>query len=346
MTTNYKKISIIVPCRNEEKFIDSCINSIVDNDYPKELTEVFIIDGISTDNTQNIINQYVKKFQYIKLLLNPQKTVPFALNKGIEAATGDFIIRLDAHSIYPKNYFSQLIYFQQQTNADNIGGVWITQPANNSLTARVIAIATSSGFGIGNAQYRLKNTGKEPFEVDTVPFGCYKKEVFKKIGLFEPELTRNQDDEFNARLIKNGGKIILVSSIEIQYFARENLYKTFKMFYQYGLFKPLVNKKIGTPATIRQFIPLFFVLFLFSLPFFIFLSKITAIFGIFILVLYFSLSTLFSIKIAFAKKDFLLLSVLPLVFFIIHFSYGIGYIKGIFKFLIFNEKNITIQSSR
>lgn len=346
MTTNYKKISIIIPCRNEEKYIADCIDSIIENDYSNEFIEVFLIDGMSTDNTQTIINQYVKKYSYIKLLFNPQKTVPYALNKGIEQATGDLIIRLDAHSKYPKNYFSQLIHNQQLTNADNIGGVWITEPANNTLIAKAIAVATSSGFGIGNARYRLTNQAKEPFEVDTVPFGCYRKEVFEKIGLFDAELVRNQDDEFNARLIKNNGKIFLVPSIEIVYFARENLSKMFKMFYQYGLFKPLVNKKIGKPATFRQFVPLFFVLFLFSLPFFVFLSKITAFWAIFILVLYFFISILFSTKIALAKNDFALLGLLPLVFFTIHFSYGFGYINGIFKFLILGQKNITIQSSR
>jgi len=341
-----QKISIIIPCRNEEKYIKNCLLSVIENDYPHDLVEVFVIDGNSDDKTLEIIHEISAKFPFIKLLHNPEQTVPYALNRAIKAASGDFVIRLDAHSVYPNNYFSELLKYQKQTNADNIGGVWITKPANNSLVSQSIAIGSSSIFGVGNAQYRIPNKSSEPIQVDTVPYGCYKKEVFENIGLFEPVLTRNQDDEFNARLIKNGGKIYLVPSIKIIYFARENLKKMSKMFYQYGLFKPLVNKKVGSPATARQFVPLLFVMFLLAAPFFIILNKITAILTLLGLSLYVVLNFLFSFKTATDEKNLKLSLILPIVFFIIHFSYGLGYILGIFKFIIFQQEKTNIKTSR
>ena len=255
-----KRVSIIIPCRNEEAFIGKVLENIVHQDYPADLTEVFVIDGKSNDKTAEIIKGYSEKHSFIHYLENPQKIVPFALNKAIKQSSGEIIIRMDAHAVYPNNYVSKLVEGLADYKCENVGGVWITKPGNDSVKAKAIALATSHPFGIGNAYYRLPN--QKPKEVDTVPFGCYSRNVFDKIGYFDEELTRNQDDEFNARLIKNGGKIYLLPEIQIIYFAREKLRKISKMFYQYGLYKPLVNLKIGKPATLRQFAPssLFYIL--------------------------------------------------------------------------------------
>jgi len=331
-----KKISIIIPCRNEEKFIANTLESIINGSYPLEKMEILIIDGMSDDTTREIVGKYEKKYPQIKLIDNPQKTVPYAMNYGIKEAKGEVIVRLDAHSIYPSDYIEKLVYWLEKLDVDNVGGVWDTTPANDSLEAKAIALATSHPFGIGNAQYRISNK-KEPYEVDTVPFGCYKKEVFEKIGLFDTDLTRNQDDELNARLIQNGGKIFLIPDLKIKYFARDKFSKMFKMFYQYGYFKPLVNLKLRQPATVRQFVPLLFVLFLIFGILFSFLSKIffyLFILGIFI---YFGADCLVSFKISKRENNFKLLPYLVLSFFLIHFSYGIGYLKGIMDFVILKK---------
>jgi len=329
-------ISIIIPCRNEELYIENTLNSIINNDYPLENLEILISDGRSNDKTREIVQDFEEKYIQIKLIDNPEKTVPYAMNYAIKEAKGEIIIRLDAHSIYPPDYISKLVYWIQELNADNVGGVWETTAANDTLEAKAIAYSTSHSFGIGNAQYRISNR-LEPYEVDTVPFGCYKKEVFENIGLFDIDLTRNQDDELNARLIQNGGKIFLIPDLKIKYFARDTFSKMFKMFYQYGLFKPLVNLKLKQPATIRQFIPPLFVLFLVIGTLFSSVSVIFLYIYIIGISLYFGINILVSLMLSKKKKDIRLVIYLIISFTLIHVSYGIGYLKGILDFTIFKK---------
>ena len=331
-----KTVSIIIPCRNEEKFIVNTLDSIINGSYLLENMEILIVDGMSNDKTREIVKEYEKKYSQIKLVDNPEKTVPYAMNYGIQQAKGDIIIRLDAHSIYPKDYVEKLVYWIEKLNADNVGGVWDTTPANDSLEAKAIALATSHPFGIGDAQYRISNKTK-PYEVDTVPFGCYKKEVFEKIGLYDTDLTRNQDDELNARLIQNGGKIFLIPDLKIKYFARDKFSKMFKMFYQYGYFKPLVNLKLKQPATIRQFVPLLFVLFLIGGSILSFVSKIFLYLFLLGLLIYFVVNLFVAFKIAKREKNVRLFPYLIISFFLIHLSYGMGYLRGIMDFVIFKK---------
>jgi len=330
------KVSIIIPCRNEESFIFNTLLSIINSEYSLELMEILIIDGMSDDKTKKIVKEFEYKYSQIRLLDNPNKTVPYAMNIGIKEAKGSIIIRLDAHSVYPIDYISKLVYWIEKLDVDNVGGVWDTMPANDSLESQAIAYSTSNSFGIGNAQYRISNK-VEPYEVDTVPFGCYKAEVFDKIGLFDLDLTRNQDDEFNGRLIQNGGQIFLIPDLKIKYFARENFNKMFKMFYQYGYFKPLVNIKLDVPATLRQFVPPSFVLFLIFGTIFSFFSKVFFILFLIGLAVYFSVNSLVSYKISKKKKNFKLFPYLVKSFFLIHLSYGIGYLKGVLNFTILRK---------
>ena len=332
----HELISIIIPCKNEEKYIANTLDSIIEGDFPFENLEVFVVDGMSEDNTQDILQKYMQKYSQIYIINNPQQTVPYAMNYGIEAANGNTIIRLDAHSIYPKNYISELVKYLNKLDADNVGGVWDTIPANDSLEAKAIAYASSHPFGIGNAQYRISNK-QEPYEVDTVPFGCYKKEIFEKIGLYDTDLTRNQDDELNARIIQNNGKIFLIPSLKIKYFARDQFSKMFKMFYQYGYFKPLVNMKLLKPATLRQFVPVIFVLFLLvGALLSLFVSSTSYIFRAG-LIFYFTVNMIVSFLIAKNQKNLMLIPYLMYTFFLIHLSYGLGYLMGIIDFMIFKK---------
>lgn len=321
-------ISVICPIYNEEKYIGKCIESIMQQDYPKENMEVLFVDGMSTDRTREIIAEYLPLCPYIDVLDNPQRIVPPALNVGIKAAKGEVIIRLDAHAVYPQNYFSVLERKLQELGADNVGGICRTLPVNDSVVCKAIAIALSSSFGMGNSYFRI-GASKEMC-VDTVPFGCFRREIFDKIGYFDEELVRNQDDEFNGRIVKNGGKIYLIPSLVIDYYARDTIKKVRKMFYQYGLFKPLVNKKLGSPATLRQFFPLCFVCglivgTLLSLCFKVILLLYLGIIGLYIL-----LALTFSFK---ETKNVKQIVILPWVFFSIHVSYGWGYLNGLWKIL-------------
>lgn len=334
MTETEPFVSIVIPCRNEERFIGRCIDSVLQQDYPMNDIEVLIVDGRSNDKTREIVLDFAAKYPFIKLLDNEKKIVPSALNAGIRSARGEIIVRMDAHSIYAFDYISKCLRYLEEFGCDNVGGIWITKPGNDTVIARSIAVALSHPFGVGNAYYRIGSP--EPRFVDTVPFGCYRKEVFEKIGFFDEDLVRNQDDEFNMRLIKNGGKILLAPEIVSNYYARETFSKLWKMYYQYGYFKPLVAQKVGAVLTVRQLVPTLFtgsllgtlLLSLFYKPFiwlFVFIIAIYALVNI-------PLSFLIAVK-----KRLEYFFVLPVTFATIHFGYGIGYLKGILDFVILRK---------
>lgn len=321
-------LTVICPIYNEEKYIAECIDSILQQDYPKGDMEVLFVDGMSTDRTRKIILQYIEHYPFIHLLDNLQRIVPPAMNIGIKAAKGNIIIRLDAHAFYPENYFSVLACQLNKLGADNVGAVCRTLPANDSFKCKAIAAALSSSFGMGNSYFRVGT--KDIMKVDTVPFGCFRRDLFDRIGYFDEELIRNQDDEFNGRIIKNGGSIYLLPHLIVDYYARDTIAKVRKMFYQYGLFKPLVNKKLGSPATIRQFFPLLFVLGLIVGGVLSCFSQFVSILYLSVISLYLLLALFFSIKNGESLKQFLFMI---WTYFSIHVSYGWGYLAGIYKIL-------------
>lgn len=324
-------ISIVCPIYNEEKHIAECLDSIIRQDYPHDQMEVLVVDGMSTDRTREIVQEYTEKYPFIFLLNNPKRIVPVGLNTAIRVAQGDVIIRMDAHASYPDNYFSVLVEKLYALNADNVGGLCRTLPARETPVCEAIAAALSSPFGMGDSHFRI-GTNKE-MQVDTVPFGCFRREVFDRIGYFDEDLIRNQDDEFNGRIIKYGGRIYLIPSIVVDYYARDSFGKVSKMFYQYGLFKPLVSKKLGSPATARQFFPFFFVLgLIFGLPL-SFAHPIFCFVYIAVILFYLFLSAYFSIK---QFKDPKRVLLLMATFAIIHVSYGWGYLCGLVK-IAFNK---------
>lgn len=332
-------LSVICPVYNEEKYIAQCIESILEQDYPKDCLEVIFADGMSTDRTRSIIAEYSTRYPWIFLIDNPERIVPPALNAAIKVSHGDIIMRIDAHAVYPSNYFSKLVLALSKLKADNVGGVCVTLPMNDTPIAKAIAFVLRSRFGMGNSSFRVGV--KETKQVDTVPFGCWPRSVFEKVGYFDLDLVRNQDDEFNGRIIKNGGKIYLIPEVEIKYYARDKIGKIWMMFYQYGLFKPLVNKKLGSPASLRQFFPLFFVLGL------IFGALIGVIYPS-LFYLYFSvvffyliLSVLFSLKVT---HNPIIMFWMVISYIIVHIGYGWGYLCGIFK--IFARRDFIVKSNR
>jgi glycosyltransferase involved in cell wall biosynthesis len=246
-------VSILIPCRNEREHITPCLDSILAGDFPLDDLEVLVIDGMSDDGTAEIVRTYAVIHQVVRLICNPQRIVSSALNIGIGAARGEIILRMDAHVEYPSNYVSGLVRWLEQTGADNVGGCCVTLPSSGTPMARAIAVGLSHRFGVGDALFRLGVT--EPRRVDTVPFGCFRKTLFTRVGLFDEELVRNQDDEFNLRLIRAGGTVLLVPGIVSYYRARATLGRLARMFYQYGYFKPLVARKVGRVMTLRQLVP-------------------------------------------------------------------------------------------
>ena len=314
------KISIIIPIFNEEQYIAKCLESIIESDYDKNKMEVLLVDGGSTDKTLDIIDGYQQKHSLFKLLRNPDRTVPFAMNMGIKAACGEFIVRLDAHAMYPKDYFSKLIDYHQKLQADNVGGVVVTAVRHKNNVSHAIKNVLSDKLGVGSA---FRSGVKEIKEVDTVPFGCYKKEVFDKVGLYDERLTRNQDIELNKRLKRAGGKIFIVPDIESTYYARESFKALAKNNFQNGRWNMLTAYYTNSFSSLspRHYVPLLFVLGI-VLPLFC-----CYLFSLTVLLFYVSVITARSLQIKHNTTIYHQIA----AFVILHFSYGFGEIVGIMQ---------------
>lgn len=251
-------VTIVVPCRNEERYIVECLDSILACDYPPDRLEVLVVDGMSDDGTRTVLAEYAARNPLVRVLDNPRRITPVALNLAIRAARGEVIVRMDAHVVYPRNYVSRLVAALDEFGADNVGAVLRTLPANQTAMAKAIAIGMSHPFGVGTSYFRIGTD--QPRWVDTIAFFCIRRATFDRVGMFDEELIRHQDGEFNARLIRSGGRILLIPDVVSYYYARATLRQVGRMFYQYGYFKPLVAKKLGRFMTVRQLIPPGFVL--------------------------------------------------------------------------------------
>jgi len=322
------QVSVIIPCRNEEKFIRKCLDSIIVQDFPKEELEILVVDGMSGDKTREILKKYQEKYSFIKVLDNPKKITPSDLNIGIKNSKGDIIIRMDSHAFYQKNYISRCLNYLERYKADNVGGAVRTLPAKNTLVANAIAISLSHFFGAGGSHFR---TGAEkPKWVDTVFGGCYKKEVFKRVGLFNENLVRSQDMEFNLRLKRTGGKILLAPDIISYYYPKSNFRDFFFHNIKDGIWAVYPLRFVKMPFRLRHYIPLIFSLSLFfSLALSIFFVSGKVLF-VLIFGSYLFLDLFFSLKIS-LKKGLKYFFILPAVFTIRHFGYGIGSLVGVIR---------------
>jgi len=318
------EISIIIPVLNEEKYIAKCLDSIIESDYDKSKMEVLLVDGGSKDKTIQVIREYQKNYPFLKLLHNPKKIVPVAMNIGIRNATGEYIIRLDAHSSYPPNYFLKLIHWHRKLDADNVGGVIETQVKSESPTSLAIKNVLSDRLGVGSA---FRSGVHKIQEVDTVPFGCYKKEVFEKIGLYDERLVRNQDIELNKRLKRAGGKIYLVPDIRCTYYARETFKDLAKNNFENGRWNILTAYYTKTPSSLsfRHFVPLLFVLSLFFSLIFSLVDKRFLPLFLAIFLSYFIIILIRSWQIK--QKTTLWHQITA--FGVLHFSYGVGSLVGL-----------------
>ena len=317
-------ISIVIPVYNEERYIENCIDSLLLQDYPREYMEWIFVDGMSTDKTKERIHKYAQNFPLlIKVLDNPNKTVPYAMNIGIANAKGTYIIRLDAHAEYSTDYISKCAYYLDTTDADNVGGVAETK--GWGFVGNGIAKMLSTQFGVGNSEFR---TNGESGYVDTVPFGAFRREVFEKWGGYDVRLTRNQDNEMNYRIRKNGGKIYLANDIRFSYYCRDSVSGICDMALKNGMWNIITMKLCPGAMGIRHFVPFVFVLSLMLLPL---LSVVYSLFGwlLFVeLLLYFGLDCVFSAQKASSVREFLLLI---LLFPLFHICYGFGSMRGVAK---------------
>lgn len=318
-------MTVIVPCRNERRYIAACLDSILATAYPADRIEVLVVDGASDDGTRDVLRAYAEREPRVRLLDNPRRSAPAALNIGIRAATGEIIARMDAHVVYPPQYLPVLVRALLETRADNVGCPIVTLPADESATARAIACALSHPFGVGNSWFRIGTAVRR--EVDTVPFGCFRRDVFDRVGTFDEELVRNQDDEFNFRLIRSGGRVLLVPDVAAQYYARGSLRHVARMYYQYGWYKPLVARKVGRIMTARQLAPGAFVAALAALTL-LAVAWPGAGIALAALLAAYAAADLAAALTARVRLGLRARAVLALVFPLIHFGYGLGSLAG------------------
>jgi glycosyltransferase involved in cell wall biosynthesis len=327
--TQFPFVTIIIPCRNEADFIERCIASVLACQYPYDKLEVLAVDGMSSDQTRDIILTICKKDGRLELLDNPQKIVPAALNIGIGHAKGDIIIFLSGHAEVPNDFISQsVVKLTAHKEAWCVGGP--IKSVSPNYIGNTIAAAMSSPCGVGNAMFRLGN-----FEgyVDTIAFGAYWRWVFDKIGMFDEELVRNQDDELNYRLILHGGKILMTPDIHSTYFTRSSLKKLWRQYFQYGFWRIRTMQKHRRPATLRQTIPLLLVLSMLVLimagilwkPLFWLLLIEVCLYFLLLMIGFLDVSRKSGVKQAVLS---------PLIFIILHFSYGIGGLYGIVRLIL------------
>lgn len=225
-------ISIIIPCRNEEKFIEKCINSVQGFTLPENAEiEILIIDGMSDDRTQSIVRTLIEKDPRISLIQNEKRYQVSALNAGIRHANGEYILRLDAHALYPMDYLLLNYSTSLSTNAENVGGIIITNPGADTYGAQLVQALTTHKFGVGNSGFR---TGSSMGPADTVPYGFFKKSLVEKYGYYNEQLVSGEDWEFNCRIRRSGGKLWLNPSIQVQYFNQPSLFRFYDKQFSQG----------------------------------------------------------------------------------------------------------------
>lgn len=307
-------ITVICPVYNEEKHLHAVLDFFIR--AQPESKELLIIDGGSTDQTQALVKRYTEKYPQIRIIDNPEKFVPFALNKAIRLSAGDPVIRLDAHTKYADDYFTAILNTFSRTGADIVGGPMRSTGETNFQIA--VARATATPFGIGDSSFH-----DDQFEgyVDSVYLGAWKRNIFVDTGYFDTDMIRNQDDEFHYRAAGKGKKIYLDPTIKSWYYPRGTVASLFRQYYQYGLFKPMVLRKVSSGLRIRHLIPSCFVGYLivlivcFNFPVF-YIPLLLYI----LMDLYFSISKSLNMAVG--------LSML-IVYPILHISYGIGFIAGL-----------------
>ena len=257
-------VSVVVPCYNEQDTIGLLLAAIYKQTFPRTELEVVIADGMSTDDTRARVMEFVGSHQdlLVRIVDNPKKNIPSGLNIAIGAAGGEFIVRLDAHSIPYPDYVERCVAALRDGLGDNVGGVWEIRPGGSDWIARVIAVAAAHPLGVGDARYRL---GGVPQAVDTVPFGAFRKDLVGRIGLYDETLLTNEDYEFNVRIRQAGGQIWFDPRIRSIYFSRANLRQLLTQYWRYGYWKGRMIRRYPHTLRWRQLLPPLFILGILSL---------------------------------------------------------------------------------
>jgi len=325
LITKYPFVTIILPVKNERQYITSALNSIFNQNYPKNKIELLIADGCSEDGTTEIIKNFQKNYLNIQLIENFGEIVSEGFNLALSQSIGEYILRIDGHSELPPNYLKNCIELMIKGKADIVGGC--IETLSSGVVGRAISVTQASFFGVGGVKFRNSQQSKAGF-VDTLAFGVHKRELFAELGGYDEEMIFNQDDEFNFRVTRIGKKIWMDPTLKTKYFARSSYKKLFKQYFNYGLYKVRGFQKRGRIFSIRHLIPSLFLGSLLSsylignlyeqyLPFKILFST------------YVIINIINSIV---KSTSYLLIPFIFISFCVLHISYGTGFIWGLLKF--------------
>ena len=310
-------LSVLIPCRNEVRSLGRCLASVIASDYPEDRLEVLVVDGASTDGTRDVIAHWARSHARIRMVENPRGTTPAALNRGLAAARGEVIARLDAHAALTPTYLSRAVEYLETTGAHQVGGVIETRAQRDGPWAGAVVAALTHPFGVGGSRFRTHRPepGEEPRWVDTVFCGCWRREVFERIGGFNERLERGQDMEFNQRLRRSGGKILLAPELVSVYYARAELRPFLKHNWTNGVWAVLPFAYApGAPVRARHLAPLTLVLALLVAPW--------------TLLVYAAASMTASAQVAWAERRWRYLVQMPVTFASLHLPYGAGSLWG------------------
>lgn len=319
-------VSVIVCCRNENDYIENCLNSLISQKKVNESFEILVIDGMSTDGTREIIVKMIEKFSNIRLLDNPAKVKPQAINLGFKEAKGEHLLICDAHAVYDQYYISTCLeLIKEHPDAWCVGGPFTNVGETNF--GKALAIAMNSPLGVGNAKHRYPDY--EGYG-EMVMFGLFPRFVLEKVGYYDEFFVINHDDEYCFRLRKMGGNVFLSYKAKCYYFVRKTPMALFKQYFSYGLWQIAFLKKHKEPISFRQLVPFIFFVFVFFLLIYGILLN-NGLIALIVPSIYLLVLSIFSIPVL-IKENLRVAINFPLSIFILHFSYAVGFVAGMIKF--------------
>jgi glycosyltransferase involved in cell wall biosynthesis len=321
-------VSVLMPVYNEGQFIQRSLGAVLTQTYPHERMEVFVIDGLSQDNTVEVCSELIARADMpVEIIPNPGKFVAPGLNAGLRMAHGAVIVRVDGHCVIAPDYVQNCVAHLQDSTLSGVGGAMET--IGETADAELIAAAMRSPFGVGGSAFR---TGKRKnVFVETVPFPAYRKADIERFGFYDENFIRNQDDEYNYRILDLGGKLLLAEDVNSTYYSRSSFRSLWRQYFQYGYFKVRVMQKHPRQMRLRQFIPslwLAALIFLIATAIFLPLSRWLLLA---VAVSYFLTAVWFSIKAVLRTSQKFKL---PFVFLILHSAYGLGFLTGLWDFYL------------
>jgi glycosyltransferase involved in cell wall biosynthesis len=335
------RVSVIVPIRNEESYIEACLKSLLTQTYPTTLYEILVVDGRSSDRSRDIVRTIEAGASNVRCLDNPGATAPAGMNIGIRNSGADIIIRADGHNFYPKDYIENCVKYLDRTGADNVGGPWRTVPATNSFNARLVAAILTSPFGVGDSSFRT--TAKEGY-VETVPFGAFRRDLFDKIGQFNERLVRNQDNELNARIRQAGGRIYQTPALTTEYHPVATFSGLLQQTFRTSQWHVFSMRQNIHAMGFRHFVPaLFTATFLALSAGWLFIPS-AGICLIALAAIYLLIGSAVSLSRS-RQTGLAVLCALPVAFWLFHMSYGLGTLVGL-KYLFKSPPALPIRAGQ